>query len=425
MRRVMVTGIGLLTCLGEGAAPTWQGLLDGRTGIGPIGGYDTSPLRTQLGAQLVDFDARRYADRRVLRNTTRHEELALAGATLAMRDAGLDGTRDFGQRGAVFLGGNKEVSRLDEVLTGLLTVRGPDGKADIRQLGATAPSVLPPLFYVEGLQGAALFYLSQAFGFLGANSYYAGTAEAGTTAVGRALRAVRRGEADVALAGGFDDPTSWWSMSKMDALGVLSARNELGEEAFRPFDRQRSGSVLGDGAAFLVLEERESALRRGARCYAELRGAGAGNECHAVLTPEPDGRGLVRAIDAALRDAGMPAGDVGYVATHGCATVLGDITESRAIRRALGPAADGLLASSVKPQTGHLVAGAGVLNVAVAALAVDSGVVPPTLNLTDPDPDCDLDWVPHTPREAHPTAALALARGLAGQAVAVAVSRAA
>jgi 3-oxoacyl-[acyl-carrier-protein] synthase II len=352
---------------------------------------------------------------------TGNDELATAGAVLAMRDAGLDSERQLGQRAGLFLGGNKQLCRPEDIVSGAMVARAPDGTVDYHRLGERAASALSPLFYVQGLQAASLFHLSKAYGFLGANAYFAGTAEAGMTAVGRAMRAVRRGEADLALTGSFDDAASWWSMSEMDGLGVLTTRNDRGAAAFRPYDRDRSGSVLGNGAAFLVLEEREAALARGARCYAEMRGVGAGNDGGSVLSPDPEARGLTRAIRAALADAALPPDGVSYIATHGCGTVLGDRTETLAIRRALGPAADGVLASSVKPQTGHLVGGAGALNVAVAALALDAGVVPPTMHLDAPDPDCDLDWVPNQPREAELGAALAVARGMAGQQVAVAL----
>jgi 3-oxoacyl-[acyl-carrier-protein] synthase II len=424
MRRVLVTGIGLLTALGEGVDEVWPALVAGRTGIRPLQGYDSAGFDTKLGAQLTGFDPRRFVAARSRRLMTGDDELAVAGATLALRDAGLDGGTRLGPRAGLFLGGNKELCRPDGVVAGVLAARAADGTADFARLGEIASSVLSPLFYVEGLQAASLFFISQAFGFLGPNAYFAGTAEAGAAAVSRAMRAIRRGEADLALAGGFADATSWWSMSNMDGLGVLSPRNQLGAAAFRPYDRGRSGSLLGAGAAFLVLEEGRAAAARGARCYAEVRGAGAGNDCTGPVTPDREGRGLARAIQAALRDAALPADEIDYVAAHGCATPLGDASETRGIRRGLGGAADRVLASSVKPQTGHLVAAAGALNVAVAALALHSGTVPPTLHLDDPDPACDVDWIPNVARQARPGAALALARGLVGQQVAVVLAAA-
>jgi 3-oxoacyl-[acyl-carrier-protein] synthase II len=421
---VVITGVGLLTALGEGAAPTWEALLAGKSGIDRIRAYDPGGLRTRIGAELAGFDPKRYADRRALRNMTGNDELAMAGAVLALRDAGVPDTglsEVDGPRAGLFLGGNKSMCRPEEVVAGATVAAGADGVADHRRLGEHAASALSPLFYVQGLQAAALFHISAAYGFRGANAYYAGTAESGATAIGRGFRSVRRGETDLVLAGGWDDPASWWPMSEMDTLGVLTGRNDLGAEAFRPYDRDRSGSVLGNGAAFVVLESYESAAARGAEVYAEVLGAGHGNDGAAVLTPEPTGRGLARAIRAALADAALS--DVDYIAAHGCGTVLGDRSETAAIRAALGPAADRVWASSVKPQTGHLVGGAGALNVAVAALALRHRTAPPTLHLRHPGEGCDLDYVPGQARPAPLGTALALARGIAGQQVAVALGR--
>ncbi|EIV94864.1 beta-ketoacyl synthase [Frankia sp. QA3] len=421
-RRVVLTGIGLLTALGEGVEATWDALLAGRTGIGPLRAYDPSPLRTRIGAEIHDFDPTRWASRRTLRMLCRGDQLALAGATLALRDAGLPAEPDLGGRAGLFLGSNKEMPRMDELITQLRSIRGEDGRPDLRRLGETASSVIAPLFFVEGLQPAAGFHVSEKFGIRGANAYFAGTADSGAMAIGRGMRAVRRGEADVVVAGGYDDATGWWPMSRMDGLGVLTTRDDLGAEAFRPYDREHSGSVFGEGAALVVLEERERALARGARCYAEVTGFGAGNDCVRPPGTDARGRGLSRAIGHALRDAGRSR-DVDYIAAHGCATPLGDVSETRALHDALGPSAGTAQVSSVKPQTGHLVGAAGALNVAVAALALDTGVIPATRNLRTPADECDLDWVPGAPREARPGTALALARGLEGQSVAVALER--
>ncbi|GGJ51348.1 beta-ketoacyl-[acyl-carrier-protein] synthase family protein [Streptomyces brasiliensis] len=422
-RRVMVTGIGLMTAIGQGAAPTWENLLEGRIGIGPLRAYDPAPLNTRIGAEIHDFDPTRWAKRRTLRMLCRGDQLALAGAVLALRDAGLEDAGDLGHRTGLFLGSNKEMPRMDELISQLQSVRCPDGTPDLHKLGRTASSVIAPLFFVEGLQPAAGFHISEKFGIRGANAYFAGTADSGAMAIGRAMRTVRRGEADVVVAGGYDDATGWWAMSKMDGIGVLSDRTDLGKEAFRPFDRDRSGSVFGEGAAFLILEEREHALARGARCYAEVTGFGSGNDCVRPPSPQPRARGLSRAISRALTDAGATFPDGSYIAAHGCATRQGDASETVALHDALGTAAKAAQISSVKPQTGHLVGGAGALNAAVAALSLDSGVVPATQNLHHPAEECDLDYVPLTARETRPGHALALARGLEGQAVAIALER--
>jgi 3-oxoacyl-[acyl-carrier-protein] synthase II len=418
----MITGIGPLTGLGEGPRDTWEALMTGRTAIKRLAAYDPARLRTQLGAEISGFEPLRFASRKALRMLNRGDQLGLAGASLAIADAGL-GDTELGHRAGLFLGGNKEVPRLDDFVERIVSIRREDGTPDLRRLGQTASSVMPPLFYVEGLQPAASFHVSQKHGIRGANCFFAGTADSGAVAIGRAMRAIRRGEADLAVAGGYDDATNWWPMSKADGLGVLATDNDAGAAAFRPFDRQRGGSILGEGTAVVVLEERDTALARGAACYAEVVGFGAGHDCHRAPAPHPDGRGLARAIRRALNDGGVDAHDLSYVVAHGSATRVGDVSETRALHEALGPAAKTVPLSSIKPQTGHLVGAAGALNVTVAALAIRHGAIPATLHLDDPDPECDLGHVPHEPRQAHITHALALARGFEGQAVALALAR--
>jgi 3-oxoacyl-[acyl-carrier-protein] synthase II len=420
VRRVVVTGIGLVTPLGVGTEETWSGLVDGKSGVARISGYDATALRTQLAAEIPDFDPEQFAHRRVLRSMTRNDQLALAGATLALADSRLEASED-GDRRALFVGSNKEISNPMNILEGSLVARNEDGSVDIRRLGEQASSAFHPLFYVEGLQAASIFYISQAHSLKGANTYFAGTAEAGVAAIGRGYRAVRRGEADVAVAGGFDDASSWWNMTKFDTLGILTQRNELGAAACRPYDVDRSGTVLGEGSAFLVLEPAEDAAARGARVYAEIVGFGNAYDSSRLITPDPEGSSLAGAIGAALREADAGPADVDYVATHGSGTRAGDSSEARGLRSVFGDDG-GFAASSVKPATGHLVGGAGALNAAVAALAISSGILPPTLNLERPDRDCDgLDWVPREARRTQVRQALALARGLEGQNVALAI----
>jgi 3-oxoacyl-[acyl-carrier-protein] synthase II len=421
MRRVVVTGVGLVTPLATGTEESWAGLIEGRSGVGPIEGYESSSFRTRLGAEADDFRPEEFiTNRRTLRNTTRNDQLAIAGATLAARDSGLDFAEQDSERLALFVGSNKEISNPMTLLDGTLIARQEDGTADIRLLGAGASSAFPPLYFVEGLQAASLFYISQAFTMKGANTYFAGTGESGAVAIGRGYRAVRRGEADVALAGGFDDAISWWNMTKFEPLGILTDENELGERAVRPFDRDRNGTVLGEGSAFLVLETYEAATARGARIYAEVTGLGSGYDAYKLLEPEPEGRGLQRAIEAALREAGSGPDEVDYVVADGSGTRKGDASEARALQAVFGTR-NGTVASGVKAATGHLMGGAGALNAAVAALALCHGIVPPTLNLENLDPNCAFNWVAGEARDARPQQAIALARGLEGQNVALAM----
>jgi 3-oxoacyl-[acyl-carrier-protein] synthase II len=420
MRRVVITGVGLVTPLGVGTEETWTGLVDGKSGVAPISGYDATALRTKLTAEIADFDPEQFAHRRVLRSMTRNDQLALAGASLALADSGLEASED-GDRRGLFVGSNKEISNPMNILEGSLVARNEDGSVDIRRLGASASSAFHPLFYVEGLQAASIFYISQAHSLKGANTYFAGTAESGAMAIGRGYRAVRRGEVELAVAGGFDDASSWWNMTKFDTMGILTQRNELGAAACRPYDVDRSGSVLGEGSAFLVLEAQEAAAARGANVYAEMVGFGKAYDAHKLITPDPDGRGLSAAIEAGLREAESDPGDVDYVVTHGSGTRAGDASEARALRTVFG-GDGGFAASSVKPATGHLMGGAGALNAAVAALAIRRGTLPPTLNLERPDPACDgLDLVPREARQTKVSQAVALARGLEGQNVALVI----
>ncbi len=425
--RVVITGLGLLTPLGVGTDETWQGLVAGRSAVGPIAGYDPSSLRTQVGAEILDLAPKEFVSRRALRTMTRYDMLAAVAAALAMRDSGLEVGEDPEGRAALFTASGKEISEPEHFEEIAVEVRGDGGRVDMRKFGTLAPSAVHPLFFIEGIQGASLFYLSEAFGLRGPNTYFSGTAEAGLTAIARAASAIRRGEADVALAGGADAPVCWWNMAKLDSLGLTTASNALGAGACRPFDRDRDGTVMGEGGAFVVLETLAAAQARGARLYAEVLGSGAASDVDRLLTPDPGGRALAHAIGSALRASGEPADGVDFVAAHGSGTRLGDASEGQALRSVFG-AGGGVAGggapsvSSVKPATGHLGAGAGALNLAVAALAVHHGVAPPTLNLASPDPWCGgSDWIVGAAREAPFRSALALARGLEGQNVALAV----
>ncbi|HEY6891630.1 MAG TPA: beta-ketoacyl-[acyl-carrier-protein] synthase family protein [Solirubrobacter sp.] len=415
MRRVAITGIGLITPLGVGADATWEGLMEGRSAIGPLS-FDASSLRTQVGGEVSDLDVDAFVSRKAQRTMTRADVLAVAGATLALQDAELEVSEAEAERAALFTAGNKEISDPSDMLAATLAARGDDGRVDLHRFGIDAQSAVHPLFYVQGLQAASLFYISQQHGLKGANTYFAGGAESGATAIGRAFRSIRRGEADIAVAGGFDDAVTWWNMSKLDATGMLSP----GE--CRPYDRDREGTLLGEGAAFLVLEESERARMRGARVYAELTGFGSGFDARNLVTPDPDGESLSRALTGALNEARLSPDAVSFVAAHGSGTRLGDVSEARAIARSFGDVRPA--ASTVKPVTGHLVGGAGALNAAVAALALSHGALPQTLGLEDLDPDCDTaDWVTGAAREVRGDAALAVARGVEGQSVALAMYR--
>jgi 3-oxoacyl-[acyl-carrier-protein] synthase II len=421
-RRVAVTGIGLVTPLGVGTGETWQGLLEARSAVGPIDGYDASSLRTQLGAEIHDLDPKQFVSRRLLRTMTRYDMLASVAAAIAMQDSGVELEEDSDGRAALFTASGKEISNPEHFEEIAVAVRDEDGRVDMRKFGTMAPSGVHPLFFIEGIQGASLFYISEAYSLRGPNTYFSGTAEAGLTAIARGHAAIRRGDADVALAGGADAPVCWWNMAKIDSIGLTTSSNELGAGACRPYDSERDGTVMGEGGAFVVIEELDAAQRRGARIYAELTGSGAATDVEHLLTPEPNGRALAHAIGAALRGAGEPARAIDYVAGHGSGTRRGDASEGHALGAVFGDAERAPMVSSVKPATGHLGAAAGALNLAVAALAVHHGQAPPTLNLNSTDPACGgIDLIAGEARAAPVRQALALARGLEGQNVALAV----
>ncbi len=422
-RRVAITGIGLVTPLGVGTDETWRGLVEARSAVGAISGYDASSLRTQLGAEILDLDPKQFVNRRALRTMTRYDMLAMVAAVIAMQDSRLElGEEDRNGRAALFTASGKEISKPEHFEEIAVAVRDEQGRVDMRQFGTMAPSAVHPLFFIEGIQGASLFYISEAYSLRGPNTYFSGTAEAGLTAIARAHASIRRGEADVALAGGADAPVCWWNMAKIDSLGLTTASNELEAGACRPYDSERDGTVMGEGGAFVVLEELDAAQRRGARIYAEVTGGGGAMDIEHLLTPERHGHALAHAIGAALRGTGESARAIDYVASHGSGTRRGDASEAHALRAVFGDADGAPLVSSVKPATGHLGAGAGALNLAVAALAVHHQQAPPTLNLTSPDPACGgIDWIAGQAREAPIRQALALARGLEGQNVALAV----
>ena len=416
--RVAVTGIGLCTPVGTGTEETWSALLEGKSAIAPVEAYDADSLQTTLGAEVRGLRPRDYMDRRSLRTMTQHDIMAQVAAAIAVKDSGLDLGEDPEGHNALFTAGNKQVSDPDYFSDASVEARNSDGVADIRRFGELAYGSVHPLFFIEGIQGASLFYISEAFGVRGANTYFSGTAEAGMFAIGRGYRAVRRGEAKVALCGAGDAPIFWWHMAAWDTAGITTRRNELGSAACAPYDIERDGTVMGEGGAFLMLEELDAAKARGATVYAEITGTGAASDTGALLGTDPSGRPVAATVERALRSAGSSPREIDYVAAHGTGTKNGDASEAAGLRTAFGEGE--AVASSVKGATGHLMGAAGALNAALAALAVSRGAMPPTLNLNDLDPDCQgVDWVPNEAREAPVHQALALARGLEGQNVAL------
>jgi 3-oxoacyl-[acyl-carrier-protein] synthase II len=421
VKRAVVTGIGLVTPLAIGTEATWDGLVNSKSAIGPVTAFDPSSLRCQLGGEIRDFVPEEFANRRMLRMMTRNDQLALAGATLALRNAGLEVGESERGRVAVYVGTNK-TSCNPEFMSSILVARGENGVADVRRIGERI-SVFYPFFYIEGLPAASLFYISSVFGFMGPNAHFTGGSEAALTAVGRAYRSIQRGEADVAVAGGFDDPVSWWNaMPRFEALGILTDRNDLGSAACRPYDCARTGTVLGEASAFLVLEERSRACERGVRTYAEITGYGSSYDPPEPLAPSLTGEGVAQALRTALREADTAPEAIDYVCAGGNGSLLADAREARGLADVFGESRSHAAVSSVKAAIGECLAGSGALNAAVAALAIHHQTAPPTLNLDCPDPERDLEWIRGAARGMNIRQAAASAQGLEGSNVALVMS---
>ncbi|KAA2262623.1 beta-ketoacyl-[acyl-carrier-protein] synthase family protein [Solihabitans fulvus] len=423
MRRAVLTGIGMVTGFGDGWQVCWRNVLAGRSAVRQLDSVASSDLATQWGAPVTAFAPERYVNRRLLRQCTRNDRLAAVGAMLAVRDAAVDLDAVDRQRIGIVLSGGKEISDPEHLIAGSLAARDANSTADYRAFGAAASSVIHPLYYVEGLQSTALFTLSKLTGATGANGYFHGTAEASALAVARAANLVRTGEADLVLAGGADDRTSWWPLSQWDGLGVLSGRNDFGSTACRPFDLMRSGAAPGEGAVVLVLESAESAAARGAHVYAEIAGAATTFDPTGHLGSDRAGRPIAEAMIRAMGQAGEPCREVGVIVAHGNATRRGDLGEARGIRLAVGDSAAPAL-TCVKGATGELGASSGALNIAIAALTIDAGLVPSVTNLRQVDPILPAGgWIREYPVVGRVRTAIALASGLAGQRTAVVLRR--
>ncbi|WP_194814823.1 beta-ketoacyl synthase [Nocardia sp. XZ_19_385] len=421
MNRVVISGIGVVSPLGIGFTQTWKALLAGHSAVRRVQHYDPSSLRTQLGAEIADFDAKPYVrNRKSLRLMTRANQLAHAAVRLAADEARIDPETPGNDTVGVFLASENQIADPRHVLDATVEARDDDGSIDMERLGKAAADMYP-LFFVEGLPSAEMFFLSDEFGFAGPSAFQSGAGDAGISAIGNAYRAIARGDTDLAVAGAFDDAVSWWCASKLDRLGLLTADRDPG--AVRPYDRTASGTVLGEGACVLVLENYDAAVRRGIQPHAEIVGFGGGWEPVAPGQIWGDGSGLANSVRSALREASIDGTAIGYVAADGAAVPRADAAEARGLRAALGAGADSVLASSVQPAVGQLLSAAGALNVALAAATLRDGAVAPTLNLEHAAADCDLDWVPGTARDLSADYSLAIGRGLSGQSAALALKR--
>ena len=396
-----MTGMGVVTSLGRDLETFWNNLCAGVSGVSRIESFDASSLPTQIAAEIKDFDPEAFMDRKEVRRTDRFVQFAVAAAKLALEDAGLR------------IGDNADPERV-----GVVIGSGIGGLATWEEqhlaLLEKGPRKVSPFFIPMMIANMASGQVSIMTGAKGPNTAPVTACATGTHAVGDSFRLIQRGEADCMIAGGSEAAIRPIGMAGFCAARAMSTRNEEPEKASRPFDADRDGFVMGEGAGVLILESLEHALGRGARIYAELVGYGMSADAHHVTEPSPGGEGAARCMRRALEDAGVRPEDVGYINAHGTSTPVGDIAETEAIKRVFGEHAYRLAVSSTKSMTGHLLGAAGAVEAIITCLTLYRGVIPPTINLDRPDPACDLDYVPHRARAADLRVAMSNSFGFGG-----------
>jgi len=408
-KRVVVTGLGAVTPLGNTAREFWENALAGKSGAGPITRFDASRHDVRFACEVKDFDPSTIGDRKEVRKMDRFTQFGLAAALEAVQDAGLSVSGNAAERVGVLVGSGIGGIETLEQQKQVLLEKGP---------GRVSPFFIPMM-----IVNMATGMISMRLGAKGPSNATVTACASGANAIGDALRILRYGDADVMIAGGAEAPISPLAVGGFASMKALSSRNDDPAGASRPFDADRDGFVIGEGAGVVVLEELSHALARGARIYCELSGYGYTADAHHITAPAPDGEGAARSMRAALADAGLAPADVAYLNAHGTSTPLNDRFETTAVKSALGGHATRVAVSSTKSMTGHLLGAAGGIEFVILALAHRDGRIPPTINYRTPDPDCDLDYVPNTARDVEVGAALSNSLGFGGHNVTLATRR--
>jgi len=399
-RRVVVTGLGLITPVGLSVEATWAALMAGRSGMGYISKFDTEKFTVKIAAEVKDFDPLQFIEKKEARKMGSFIHYAIAASDEAMRDSGLQVTDETAARVGTYIGsGIGDFWAIEREHEKLLK----DG-----------PGRVSPFFIVSAIVNLAAGQVSIRHNAQGPNSATATACSAGAHAVGDSFKIIQRGDADVMICGGAESAITPMSVAGFAAMRALSTRNDDPTHASRPFERDRDGFVIGEGAGLLVLEELEFAKRRGARIYAELVGYGMTGDAFHLTMPDETGSGAIRAMRQAMRDAGIQPEEVGYVNAHGTSTPYNDKFETVAIKEAFGAHAYKLAVSSTKSMTGHLLGAAGGIEAVFSVLAIHRNMLPPTINYANPDPDCDLDYVPNEAREERVRVALSNSFGFGG-----------
>ena len=398
--RIVVTGIGVVSPIGLTADATWQSLVAGRSGVGRISAFDAEGFETQIAAEIPDFDPTNYMERKEARRADRFSQFALAAAKEALGQAGLLQEEPLGDRVS---------SLIASGVGGIITLS--DQYDVLREKG---PKRISPFLIPMMLIDMAGGNVSITYGARGPSFATVSACASGADAIGNGMELIRKGVIDVAICGGSEAPICPIAVAGFNSAGALSRNNEVPEAASRPFDAQRDGFIIGEGSAVLIIERLEHALERGARPIVELSGYGVTSDASHITQPAPFGEGGARAMRQAIAGAGLKAEDVDYINAHGTSTAINDKAETDAIKTVFGDDAYKVAVSSSKSMTGHLLGAAGALEAAICVLSIERGCIPPTINLTNPDPECDLDYTPHNARMTKVDVAMTNSLGFGG-----------
>jgi 3-oxoacyl-[acyl-carrier-protein] synthase II len=399
-RRVVVTGLGLITPVGIGVAGSWEGLTQGRPGVRRITHFDATAFPTQIAGEVEGFNPEDYIEPKEVKKMDRFIQFGIAAAVMAMEDSGLRISEQDAPRVGVYVGAGMGGLPAIEHYHKVLLEKGPRR--------------ITPFFIPMLIINLAAGQISIRFGAKGPNAAPATACATGSHAIGDAFKVIQRGDADAMIAGGTESVITPMGIGGFNAMKALSTRNDQPEKASRPFDRDRDGFVMGEGSGIMILEELEFARARKARIYAELIGYGLTGDAYHITSPAPGGEGAARCMTMALKDAGIEPSAVDYINAHGTSTKYGDELETLAIKTVFGEHARRLAVSSTKSMTGHLLGAAGGVEAVVSVLSIHDGIIPPTINLDNPDPECDLDYVPHTARKTDVRVALSNSFGFGG-----------
>ncbi len=398
--RVVITGIGAVSPLGLDWKTSWQGLVEGKSGAGLITSFDTNGFQTRIAAEVKGFDASNCIGRKEAKRMDRFSQLAVCAALEALQQSKLHIDSSNSDRTAVLIG---------SAIGGIITL-----SEQLEVLKTKGPSKVTPFFFPMMLTDTASVHVSLAIGAKGPNLAAVSACSSGADAVGQALQLVRSGIVDIAIAGGAEAAICPVCIAAFNSINALSVRNEEPEKASRPFDANRDGFLIGEGAAILVIESAKSALKRGVEPIVELTGYASTSDAFHVTQPAPDGEGGARAMRLAMDDAGLIPYEIGYINAHGTSTPMNDKYETQAVKSAFGECAYKIPISSTKSMTGHLLGASGAIEAAICAYAIKEGILPPTINLETPDPDCNLDYIPNRARDIKLKAAMSNSLGFGG-----------